>query len=142
MSLQSRFATEPISQVSTSSVVTGEGERLNTRAVRAPPRAERATPNRIKVSGSRNRAASTTRMASRPRLSRRIRRTASAAGAGERQRAVGGEPGGAAEDRGRQGDDAALARQTADHAVTAGAPTLQGVDDAVEEALHQRAGRI
>ncbi len=60
---QSRLATEPISQDRISAVVTGSGDRLKTSAVSAPPKADRATPNRISVSGSRNLAAATATMA-------------------------------------------------------------------------------
>jgi hypothetical protein len=71
MSVRSRFSTEPISQARTSAMATGDGDRLKTRAVSAPAKADRATPNRISTSGSRNRAAKPTTAPGRQRPGQR-----------------------------------------------------------------------
>jgi hypothetical protein len=62
-SIQLRFWTEPSSQLITSAVAIGEGDRLKISAVAAPAKLETATPNRIRASGERTRAENS---ASRP----------------------------------------------------------------------------
>src|SRR5690606_12064474 len=49
---QLRLATEPSSQLITSAEATGDGERLKIKAVAAPEKLDKATPNRIRASGA------------------------------------------------------------------------------------------
>src|SRR5690606_30757788 len=56
-SIQLRFSTDPSSQFITSAEAMGDGERLKIRAVSAPAKLDKATPNRISASGVRTRAA-------------------------------------------------------------------------------------
>ncbi|MNJ24200.1 hypothetical protein D3C77_186090 [compost metagenome] len=62
-STQLRFSTEPSSQFITSAEAMGDGDRLKIRAVAAPAKLDRATPNRIRTSGARTRAAMAIRTA-------------------------------------------------------------------------------
>src|SRR5690606_23714425 len=58
-SFQLRFSTDPSSQFITSAEAIGDGDRLKIKAVSAPAKLDKATPNRISASGARTRAART-----------------------------------------------------------------------------------
>ena len=67
-SIQLRFCTEPSSQLITSAVAIGDGERLKISAVRAPAKLDSATPKRISASGDLRRLAAIARAAPASRV--------------------------------------------------------------------------